>query len=275
MNGMQLFPMASEADEQRFKVLMEDQWLAKKLDRSRRLKEHAAYVETYLGEIKEQPPGVFIDLGPGAGETLEIARSFGHQAVGIDAQRGFGGMGDSYLEACQIRWRQQKLSVLQLTGGALEWLRSSSSLSLVGQCVAINSRGSWEQIFHEFMEGDPHHIHHQAGRMRWRTNDKLLYRTIERAVKRMAIMLRPGGVLMIHMNGCQNSYDGEKIVRDAAESAGLEPKANVTCLYKWVLPKSGSNDQDGHESLSSASTLVLTDEDVLEGAEDDASFTDP
>src|SRR5690606_26418783 len=77
---VQLNPPPSAEWQYAAATLLDDPWLARKVDRERRLKEHRAYMERYCAELDGK--GLVIDIGPGPGEFLELCRAKGHDILG-------------------------------------------------------------------------------------------------------------------------------------------------------------------------------------------------
>ena len=228
--------------ERRRDELLQDSWLANKTDRLRRLREHAEYVQKYCPEITTiEPKGLVLDIGPGPGELLEIARYYGHEIFGIDAADDTtGGMGREYLEYSQLMTERQKLNVEYcnfrwwlenvLSYGTVEWRDMPAS------CVLINSRGSIEQAMSEYMDGVPHDVHHDCKRLAWRENGETSD-AFEGMFTKLKKMLRPGCCLLIHANGCANVEYYDKLVLESAERAGLRlAMYESPTLHKWVKP---------------------------------------
>lgn len=213
-------------------VLLDNVWLQRKLDRTRRLKEHCDYIVNMCPELETMAPGVVLDLGPGDGMFLEYARELEHETFGIDAATGKGGMGDDYLRACQIITGQKCLLVeyVGVFNVIDNWRLQEQQVNEAkyakvldeGEGVAlINARGSLEQIFSDYMEGAPHHLHHKAADMEWRLNDGLTRKAIREFMRWIAHQLRPGGVFVCHLNGSRNTEEAELCLDKAATAAGL------------------------------------------------------
>jgi hypothetical protein len=227
--------------------LLADDWLRAKLDRQRRLREHRDYLREHCPNLGDEEPGLVIDIGPGAGELLEFARNLRHATLGIDAPDGEGGMGDAYVRACEIITERRQIPVerSRLFGVVRRWKMKveqlspsvwtstlSAALGTGGEAVLINSRGSLEQAFSEYMEGPPHDKHHKAANMHWRINDRLTRNAMRDFAAWVAHQLRPGGRFVAHMNGSTNTAEAETWLDRAAHNAALiiersEPKVHV------------------------------------------------
>lgn len=210
---------ATDAWKDEWDTLMADPFLKRKLDRSRRVTDHLDYIAEYLPEIKDSPPGLVIDVGPGCGELLEMARECGHTILGIDAPNGIGGMGDGYLAACRLMHQRQHIPVEYV--GFEAWLLAGNAWA-EESVVAVNMRGSIEQCLSRFMVGPPHHEHHNCQQLDWsRTTDTV--QMFDRMFSSYRSMLRDDGVVLIHANGTGYTnrwYDTE--LRASAERCGLK-----------------------------------------------------
>ena len=198
-------------------------WLAKKTDRERRLNEHFSYLVNYAGEALHRPAGLVIDIGPGCGETLEIARYYGHAHLGIDAETGDGGMGDRYLRYCRLMHERQQLNVEYC--GLFGFLKNcmDGKRHTFADTVLINMRGSIEQCLHEYMLGAPHHEHQDANQLTWNIGGELRDQFVH-MLQMYYRILRPGGVVLIHANGTgddKNMVEYSHMIRDVAQECGL------------------------------------------------------
>lgn len=212
---------------------MQDPWLRKKLDRKRRLREHWQYLETYAPELWKAEPGLVIDIGPGAGVTLEITRYLGHTHQGVDAKPdSVGGMGADYLRACRLIHQRQKLNVAYV--GLHRWL------GLPGfehSAVLINMRGSIEQCYSDCMVGPPHDEHQRCDQLDWPVwppyDSNGIFVPMMRAFHKL---LRNDGVLVIHANGTKSTNSWyEDHICSAALHAGFTPAlVERPLLHKWV-----------------------------------------
>lgn len=226
-----------EWDAEWAELMRADPWLAKKVNREQRLREHWRYVQQWLPEIKVMD-GALLDIGPGMGELLEIAEHFGCEAAGLDAECGEGGMGDGYHRAACLMLDRQFLTIVR-SGDSLGTLTAQSVLH-PGAYSAINARGSVEQIFSRYMLGVPHHVHQDCKQLRWdmpRAAPK-----IDAFMDACQRLLRPGGVLMIHANGCAtegpgNIHEYDAAILMSAARAGLEVvKRFPPVIHKWRKP---------------------------------------
>jgi len=183
---------------ERLGILDGNEWLIKKLDLHRRRVDHFQYMSRHFSfDIRG---ATFVDLGPGTGESLEIAQSLGATAIGIDAASGEGGMGDPYLAVCREIVKSRNLDVRRVGALAIDRELKQESVDF------INSRGSIEQILCKWMRGEPHHIHQNCNLMHWKSNCHL---GIGSFLEKCAKVLKPGGSLLIHANGAANTevYD--------------------------------------------------------------------
>ena len=214
-------------------ALMQDDWLRQKLDRARRFREHIEYLNKFFPEFTECEPGFVVDLGCGAGELLEIARYYGHDIHGIEATSGKGGMGDNYLEACRIRWRQQDIKVSSI-GAPYVFRNPPDWLPPRHSCVLINSRGSLEQMFCQHMDGEPHDEHHRADRMTWRISG-YLRNDIIRMFLCVYDLIREDGRFVIHANGATNADEMDILLDNVACWVGFTRVHYAPRERVWVL----------------------------------------
>lgn len=228
---MELAPVPSAEWEYEVDTLLRDPWLRKKVDRDRRLREHAEYIAAYCMELTTADPGLVIDLGPGPGEFLELCREMGHDVLGIDAERGYGGMGDKYLAYSQRMTERQGIPVEYI--GCQKWLDRDEPC--YENVVLVNSRGSVEQALSHCMLGRPHHQHHRADQMTWDLPKAA--RALQLFFQKCHGLLRSGGHVLVHANGAVNVGQYEVLATMEAERAGLElVYSESPRLHKWVKP---------------------------------------
>ena len=225
-----LKPIPSADWENKANFLLKDAWLRKKVDRDRRLEEHWNYLTKYASNVltSSTKRGLVIDLGCGLGELLEICQSLGHDAIGVDAETGIGGMGDNYLQFAKLMQDRQKLDVHRV--GFNKWLLHSKQR--VGTALLINSRGSFEQMNAEWMDGPPHHEHQSAAKLSWRMGQPLCDHLtwVLRSCRRL---LRNDGTFLVHCNGSENRDKFEPVFLGIAERVGLKLLKHETNLYQW------------------------------------------
>lgn len=235
-----LRPVPSEAWQTEYDALMDNPWLASKLERAKRIDESYKYIGEHLPEMFLMPKGVVIDIGPGPGEFLEIARNLGHDAIGIDAETGDGGMGNEYLRVSQLMTLRQNINVTYT--GFETWVKRFGvdgcwDISKSENTIAvINSRGSIEQCLSDYMTGTPHDQHHRSDQLDWKMETATSEILLD-AFEVFAKLLRPGGILLIHANGTgsnQSRYWYDACVCACGVSVGLKlVKQEGTRLHKW------------------------------------------
>ncbi len=223
----------SHAWRKEYASLLDNEWLRKKCERRTRWQEHVEYIDANCPEIKTAEPRTVIDLGPGLGELLEIARTYGHDVLGVDAENGAGGMGSKYLRLSQLMSQRQQIPIEYV--GLMNWLAERDP-NRICSAVLVNSRGSIEQMLCEYMNGPPHDTHQMCNRLKWietnETRDAFIH--VCECVGRILV---PGGCFLVHANGTEtesNMQWYDKAIRYAAEEAGLiEVFAKDCRLHKW------------------------------------------
>lgn len=212
-------------------LVKSDEWLMQKLNRQRRLKEIDQYIDKWCPEVKTGKPGLVVDVGCGPGEFLEIARMYGNTILGVDASSGLGGMGDQYLAASKMLLERQKVPAI--FEGLDGFLFRLNHHALVGVKL-INFRGSIEQCFADFMEGEPHHIHHNCKRLRWRIDERL-----ESATRFMLTSfkccLNHKGSLLIHANGAANTDDWYSMISEVSREIDFPLEFRIERVLKWTV----------------------------------------
>ena len=206
-------------------------WANQKLNMPRRRNELEVYIQRYLPELNRMDPGLVIDIGCGPGDFLSMCKEMGHDALGIDAPDGEGGMGDAYLELCKKYCGRFGVDVWRC--GFEDVLMDSDTWHISQPVCCINLRGSIEQALSSCMVGPPHHEHHRADKLDWNTEtavwwlDKLMWFASSHLVE--------GGVLLIHANGT-NKTDGwyDRAIRVCADTVGLVlVRQEGLLLHKW------------------------------------------
>lgn len=215
-------------------LILSRPWLKEKLDRTRRLQEQWAYLRELVPELWDgESKGLIIDLGCGPGELLELTRQYGFDVLGVDASAGDGGMGDAWLKAARMLSERNRVPVEVKPFST--WLYSTK---LENAARLINSRGSWEQMFSEYMDGPPHHEHHNATKLSWRIDDNLM-NCLVGVMIRLTRILQSNGILLIHCNGSSNHQEFEPLLLKAADIAGLSGRGvlrKYKYCYKWIKP---------------------------------------
>lgn len=195
-------------------VVGEDAWLQKKVDPTRRFLENEQYLRKNFPEL--QAGGrTFLDIGPGPGYTMSVARRWGNRVLGVDAISGFGGMGDGYLGYSVLNHIELELNVCYCGWDFLNEFVEDESVD------CLNMRGSFEQCMSGVMVGVPHHEHHKSDALAW---------DIERAriqYMKLAILsqdaLKHRGRVVIHANGSANHADIKSVfVSTMSQYGGIQ-----------------------------------------------------
>lgn len=214
------------------------EWARKKLDMPRRRRELTAYFDTWLPELRTMPKGLVIDIGCGPGDALALCVEMGHEALGIDAPEGRGGMGDAYLAVA--REERRRLGVHVEECGAMGWIDAVLSRRFVAAARCVHMRGSIEQCFAVSMIGN-HADHHDCKRLDWDTDAAPYW--FGRLMRAVSKVLLPGGILLIAANGTKSTDTFyERAIQEAASAVGLRLTAHKPPLtHKWVMPAAGTH----------------------------------
>ena len=102
--------------------------------------------------------------------------------------------------------------------------------------MLINSRGSLEQVFSQYMDGRPHDLHHMASDMTWRLSDKITLRRMRDLMSWASRTLRTGGVFLCHLNGSTNSIVAEAELDRLAVEEGLTVDTPEERVHLWTKP---------------------------------------
>lgn len=233
MKPLPLYPCTPQWEADYRKVIGSDEWLARKVDRNRRLGEHWAFLKDWVPELftewsKERR---FLDIGPGPGESIEIARSFGMDAYGVDAKRGAGGMGEKYLKVSQMMSQRQKLNIAY--SGFWKWSADIDREWRTSIGIVV-SRGAIEQVFSEHMDGPPHDEHHNAKMLHWKVNGETLD-AMDHFMSSLRQAMCLYGSLVIVGNGSANTSEYEEMMFRAADANGFKlVRRDSMCSHKWV-----------------------------------------
>jgi SAM-dependent methyltransferase len=216
MNTVVLNPVPNRAWQDEFDRLVRDPYLSLKYDRERRLSDKMEYVDELAVEIRSG--GRVLDLGPGPGEFLEVARSFGCRIFGIDAAPGDSEMGDEYLRLSRLMTFRQQLPVWYV---GFDRLLSQRHLPFLDQAFTfINSQGSIEQIFRSHLVGPRHRDTKDARLQSW-TLDARMAEAFRRFFSEAHRILDRRGVLLIYGNGAANSEAYGDFIQAMTREMGL------------------------------------------------------
>ena len=211
--GLDLKEFANAEDEQLYNDLIKDDYIGRKCaDRDKRIKDIRSYINELAPEILSEDNknlnNLFVvDIGPGPGELLEIARNHGYDHLGFDALLDDCEMGDKYIRFSHLMTRRQDLKI-----DYCDFYKNISNLPLANNStVLINSRGSIEQVFRDHLEGVPHKVHKDANRLAWRI-DEDLKTAFDTMFNEFSRVLLPNGIILIHGNGASNVDDYNKLI---------------------------------------------------------------
>ena len=200
--NLELKPVPSTEWEQKFSGLMEDEYLSKKYNRLRRIRDHEKYLLELCPEIFTASASSMlkvVDIGPGPGELLEIARSLGYEAVGYDAKLEDCEMGVPYIMLSALMAERQELDIRYC---GFENILPKLPLEDESTFL-INSRGSIEQVFKAHLFGIPHRVHRDAKQLAWSMSEAMI-EDFRNLFEEAARVLIPGGFFIIHGNGATN-----------------------------------------------------------------------
>jgi hypothetical protein len=196
------------------KLLASNDWLRRKVDRQRRVRELRKYSDDYLPEMKTSALYGFLDIGPGPGELIELAMANSMDGYGWDAETPEGGMGDDYLRFCRMSHDMRGLDVTYCNDFHGIQAKFNKSLAI------INSRGSIEQVLASCMNGEPHDKHHDCRKLAW--DMKRGYDGLMKFMRVMHNSLLIGrGVLMIAANGASNVAWYDKVIMEIGDEVGF------------------------------------------------------
>lgn len=208
------------------------EWARRKLDMPRRQRELDAHRRQWLPELDGPPDGYVLDVGAGPGDFVAMCRSLGHEAFGIDAPEGRGGMGDDYLALCRDLRLSLGACVHEI--GAVQWVDAALSFPPKEQAGVIHCRGAIEQCFAVALRGDPHDLHHNCRLLDWDPVEGALH--LRRFVSAAAVSLRPGGILVVIANGTRSTDEWySRTMVSAAQNCGFDlVRSDGPLRHKWV-----------------------------------------
>lgn len=227
---MEMNDFAAKSLKEEWDELMKDPWLVKKTDRARRIKEISAYIANNCADEFMSEGGLIVDVGPGPGEFLEIARYHGNDIMGVDAPTGDGGMGNAYVRASRLMHIRQNIPVMYQRFTL--WLCAQHASTNPCRPKLINFRGSIEQCFSKQMHGPPHHLHQDCSKLSWK-EDGATEDAIRQAFKIMHDLLVDGGAILIHANGAKNFDWFKGQVLSLAHEIEFECVKDDERLMKW------------------------------------------
>lgn len=214
-DALQLLPIPSPEWQKKFTDLMQDEYLSRKYNRDRRIRDHYQYLRDLCPTIFDAQDACnlkVVDIGPGPGELLEIARDLGYKAVGYDAKLEDCEMGVPYIALSAMMAERQQLNI-EYCG--FETILPNLPIEDASTFL-INSRGSIEQVFKGHLLGVPHREHHDARRMTWSMSAEMLG-DFKNLFSEAARILVPGGYFLIHGNGATNIDDYHRMIVQIVE----------------------------------------------------------
>ena len=199
--------------EEEFKNVMQDPYVSKKYNRENRIKEKQKYISKYFSGIKEGCK--ILDLGPGPGEFLEVFREKGCDGIGIDALLDDSEMGNEYMRLASLMTKRQKLDIRYVGVENLNNLPFEDETFGV-----INSQGSIEQIFRDYLVGVPHKEHKNCNKLAWSLDSNMKKAFMDFFKEAHRILIK-NGILLIYGNGAKNTSDYDAFIRGILEEQKL------------------------------------------------------
>jgi len=178
--------------------------LSDKLNMKKRHTKLKIYINKYLSEAFQSNyrNNYIIDLGPGPGDFLKIFRDeLGYNNIkGYDAKLdSIKGMGKNYVNLCYFIARENNIPIeycnFEETG--FSGINDNST-------YLINSRGSFEMIFHKYLLGPPIENHHNIRKLEW-NHTKNMYNKILFFFNSCYSKLIKNGILFISFNGTKDN----------------------------------------------------------------------
>lgn len=205
LDGLDLLDFKSKEDEAEYNELLKNDYIQRKCaNREKRIKDIKNYINSLAPEILSESnrnlSNLFIiDIGPGPGELLEVARDHGYNHLGYDALIDDCEMGNEYIRYSYLMSKRQNLNIKYC-----DFYNSIGNLNIPENSTAlINSRGSIEQVFRSHLEGVPHKQHKDAQQLSWIIDDNLDQK-LTLMFKEFYKILVTNGVILIHGNGAKN-----------------------------------------------------------------------
>lgn len=234
MIELELKPVPSDEWQLKFDRVMSDEYVSKKYDRKRRLEDKAKFIGLWCEEVTT--PEIFdrprvLDIGPGPGEFLELAKHFGNEVIGIDAETGAGGMGEEYLELSRLMTGRQEIMVHYC--GVQNFQFGSGTEIEMNSLSFICLQGSFEQCFSQYMIGTPHDVHHDCKKLRWPETEEMIAE-FQFVLDMFRDLLQKNGSLVIWGNGASNSRWWIDAMHRASKNIGWTPVAQKNTLFKWI-----------------------------------------
>lgn len=218
----------SSKDKELYDRLTKEDYIQRKCsNRKKRFSDLKDYLNQLAPEIlAEQNKNLsqlhVVDIGPGPGELLEIARKHGYSHIGFDAPVDDCEMGDSYIQYSNLMARTQDLNIEYC-----DFYQVMRKLPLDdNSCALINSRGSIEQVYRGHLQGVPHKVHKDAKQLAWIIDESLKSSFLEMFSEFNRVLV-VGGTILIHGNGASNveKYN-DLIIETVSKLEGLALEAS-------------------------------------------------
>jgi SAM-dependent methyltransferase len=222
-------------EKMEYERLIRDEYVGMKVNRRKRLAQKKAYIRQFMPELF-RGGGFVLDLGPGPGEFLEIARSYGNAVLGMDAAMDDSEMGDEYIQLSRLLTRKQGIPVLY--SGIAVFLEREMPLPFADNYFThINSQGSIEQIFHNYLIGIPHRVL-KGSVLSWNMEARTLS-ILNKFFEEIARIMTPGGIFFIYANGTTNEDEFVGLVGGIAQKIGCLSLLPTNSIRIFKIKKDG------------------------------------
>ncbi len=198
INDFPLYTVTKEWEELYTEVL-KNRYVKTKYNRKNRLQDKIDYVNKWAPEIKKNNGNV-LDIGPGPGEFLEVARFFGNLVKGIDSKIENNQMGNEYVTLSKLMTKRQNIPV-QYVG--FENMLKDGLPYPDEHFSFINSQGSIEQVFSKHLSGVELVQHKNCFNLTW-TFDAATEKSFIKLFSEIKRILCQGGIFLLYANGAKN-----------------------------------------------------------------------
>jgi hypothetical protein len=206
--------------------LKKDPYIAKKYNRTVRLKEKQDYIERLAPEIAKGGLSI-VDIGPGPGEFLELCRHYDNKILGIDSPVE-NAMGAEYEKLSRVCHEYQDLPVKYYGLDGFLDDDSSSGYDL------INLQGSLEMAMEPCLVGKDFHKHHNVRDMI--LNISLGREYLLKLFKSFVLKLNKNGRVILYCNQVRNQNEYADLIDFCSDGLTTEIADRKKTL--WTFRKS-------------------------------------